>query len=332
MQAAAVVEAGQQVLADAPHAQHGASGQVVLRQPRVPQLPAHQPVAGERGVQALPGEVDGVALGHVRVPVTPLSPWGPARRPRRARRRGRGRTPAGRPRPRLPALSGLVVHDGRRPRARMSATTAAAHAVDSPRPRWAGSVTTPMSSCAAPDEERAGDRDRPAAVGRHPGHPGRREPRVAAPGLRDPGDRRVQRPERRASVGRDEPADGQPDGRLGGVGQLRDDPVPDPDLGHVSAPAPSPAGPRPARAGPRRRRAHPGTRRSRPAARPAPSADPRPDRRGSGPRPSPRRADGSTGRVARARTARPPWPREPRAHRPLWHPATGGVVGRPPRG
>jgi hypothetical protein len=33
-------------------------------QPRVPQLPPHEDVPGERGVQALPGEVHGVALGH----------------------------------------------------------------------------------------------------------------------------------------------------------------------------------------------------------------------------------------------------------------------------
>ena len=65
MQAAAVVETGEQVLADAAHAQHGAARQVVLDQAGMAQLPAQEQLPGERRVQALPGEVDGVALGHV---------------------------------------------------------------------------------------------------------------------------------------------------------------------------------------------------------------------------------------------------------------------------
>ena len=39
-------------------------GEVVLDEPGMAQLAAHEPLPGERGVQPLAGQVDGVALGH----------------------------------------------------------------------------------------------------------------------------------------------------------------------------------------------------------------------------------------------------------------------------
>ncbi len=66
VQAAAVVEAGEQVLADGGHVEHVAAGQVVLDQARVPQLAADQEVPGERRTQPLAGEVHRVAFRHAR--------------------------------------------------------------------------------------------------------------------------------------------------------------------------------------------------------------------------------------------------------------------------
>jgi hypothetical protein len=48
VQAAAVVEAGEQVLADGPNVEHGTSGEVVLHQPRMAQLAPQERPAGER--------------------------------------------------------------------------------------------------------------------------------------------------------------------------------------------------------------------------------------------------------------------------------------------
>ena len=64
VQAAPVVEPREQVLADAHHVEHPTPGQVVPHPARMPQLPAHQHPTGQRRVQPLAGEVDGVALGH----------------------------------------------------------------------------------------------------------------------------------------------------------------------------------------------------------------------------------------------------------------------------
>ena len=216
------------------HPQHRAPGEVVLGQPGVAQLSAQEQLPGERRVQALPGEVDDVALGHVSTVAgnpsrTRPGPPGAGHRRRRGRRRAYTESPAGRPR-RDWACSRARRPGRAAPAGRMSATTAAAHDVDSPRPRYAGSVTTPTSSCCVPTKNAvATATGRPSAAATHAA------PDAASPAFPPQVSeiRRSTGPAPRALRRRWTPAGGpMPGPGPCLVGQHRDDPFPDRDRCH----------------------------------------------------------------------------------------------------
>ena len=68
VQAATVIEPDEQVLAHAGDPSHPLPGQVVLHQPRVPQLAPHQLLPAQRGVQTSGRSVDRVTFGHSGYP------------------------------------------------------------------------------------------------------------------------------------------------------------------------------------------------------------------------------------------------------------------------
>lgn len=64
MQASSVVEAGEQMLPDAVHAQNGEAREIMLSQPWMAQFPPGQALPAQRGRHKLGRPVHGVAFGH----------------------------------------------------------------------------------------------------------------------------------------------------------------------------------------------------------------------------------------------------------------------------